>query len=188
MYSYLQDKDLLTNATVSLGGANINAGATVSAAWKITSNRLGARYKFANGLGIGAIWDSSKLDAASPGAGGNVGIKRSVWSFPVTYETGNHHMFITHSRARDWRGQVGGANVGTVAGAGGTLGSDTGAKMWNLGYAYKLSQRTNVHVSYNSIKNDRSVAYDFFAQSSGMTAANAGADPKQFAVGIRHTF
>jgi len=189
-YSYLQDKDITSNATASLGGVNLNAGATLSAAWKVTSNRLGARYKFGNGLGIGAIWDSSKLDnqVLAANAGSSVGIKRTVWSFPVTYETGNHHMFVTYSRARDWRGQVGGANVGTVAGAGGNLGSDTGAKMWNLGYAYKLSQRTNVHVSYNTIKNDRSAAYDFFAQSSGMTAANAGADPKQFAVGLRHTF
>jgi len=188
-YTYLQDKDINSNQTVSMGGVNTLA-ATVSAAWKVKSNRLGARYKFANGLGIGAIWDSSKQSnqVLAAQAGAAVDIKRTVWSFPVTYETGNHHMFITHSRARDWRGSVGNVNVSAVAGAGGTLGSDTGAKMWNLGYAYKLSQRTNVHVSYNTIKNERSVAYDFFAQSSGLTAANVGADPKQFAVGIRHTF
>jgi hypothetical protein len=45
------------------------AAATVSAAWKIVSNRLGVRYKFAFGLGIGGIWDTGKVSNNTTVAG-----------------------------------------------------------------------------------------------------------------------
>jgi len=192
-YSYLSDKDATTVATVSFAGTAVAAG-TVSSVWKVTGNRLGARYKFANGLGIGALWDSSKATNQTNTAAATVNIKRTVWAFPVTFETGNHHLYATYGRARDWKGSLGGADVGTVVNpaigtqAAGTLnfGSDTGAKQYTLGYAYKLSQRTNVHVSYQTTRNEALVRYDMFANTSGNTAV--GADPKSWSVGLRHTF
>lgn len=205
-YSYLSDKDATTSGTLSYAGTNLGAtglgtagAATVSSVWKVTGNRLGARYKFANGLGIGALWDSSKVSNQASGAGtigaaAAVNIKRTVWAFPVTFETGNHHIYATYGRARDWKGTLGGADVGTVTNpaiggqAAGTLnfGSDTGAKQYTLGYAYKLSQRTNVHMSYQTTRNEALVRYDMFANTSGNTAV--GADPKSWSVGLRHTF
>jgi len=194
-YSYLQDKDIATNATFSLGAGNYAAGATVSATWKVTSNRLGVRYKFANGLGLGLIWDESKVSNNTTVVAAQQSIKRRVWSLPVTFETGNHHMFGTYSRAEDWRGQIGAVDLGTatnVAAIGAqpaatlNYGAETGAVMWNMGYAYKLSQRTNVHISYNQIRNQALVRYDLFANSTGNAAV--GADPKQLAIGMRHTF
>jgi len=189
-YSYLRDKDGVTQGTLSFGG--VGAALAATSAWKVTSNRLGARYKFANGLGIGALWDSGKVEATHEGAIGSTSVKRTTWAFPVTYETGNHHVYGTYMRARDWRGQVGGAGVGAVGAVVGgvtyNLGSDTGAKAWTLGYAYKLSQRTNVHVSYLSIKNEALARYDGFANGFGTAAGNFGADPKSWAVGLRHTF
>jgi len=191
-YSYLSDKDAATTTTLSFAGTTLAAAAT--SVWKVTGNRLGARYKFANGLGIGALWDSSKATSESATAAAVVNIKRSVWAFPVTFETGNHHLYATYGRARDWKGSLGGVDVGTLGNpaiggqAAGTLnfGSDTGAKQYTLGYAYKLSQRTNVHVSYQTTRNEALVRYDMFANTSGNTAV--GADPKSWAVGLRHTF
>jgi len=205
-YSYLSDKNALTQGTMSFAGTNLGAGGfgtaatTVSAAWKITSNRLGARYKFANGLGIGAIWDQGKVSnttagAAAQAAQGAIAIKRTTWSFPVTYETGNHALMATWARAADWRGSIGGVNVGSVAspsingaaaGTSGTFGSQTGAKQLSLGYMYKLSQRTNVHVGYSKTTNDQLVRYDMFANSSGNAAV--GGDPRSVSFGLRHTF
>jgi len=190
-YSYLSDKDAATTTTLSFAGTTLAAAAT--SVWKVTGNRLGARYKFANGLGIGALWDSSKASESATAAA-VVNIKRSVWAFPVTFETGNHHLYATYGRARDWKGSLGGVDVGTLGNpaiggqAAGTLnfGSDTGAKQYTLGYAYKLSQRTNVHVSYQTTRNEALVRYDMFANTSGNTAV--GADPKSWAVGLRHTF
>jgi predicted porin len=178
VYSYLQDKDALTSATLSFGGvvnigtpvvtptvavvggvpgvANVTTTAPVTSVWKIRSHRLGARYKFANGFGIGAIWDSGKVEATHDGAISGTSIKRTAWEFPLTFDTGNHHVYGTYGRARDWRGQVAGTAVGnaSLVVGGPNLGSDTGAKMFTLGYAYNLSQRTNVSVSYARISNE----------------------------------
>ena len=193
VYSYMQDKDAVTNATLSFAGTNV-AAATVSAAWKITSNRLGVRYKFAFGLGIGAIWDQGKVSNTTNTVAAQMSIKRTVWAFPITYDTGNHHIMATYARARDWRGSVGGVGLGGVlspaiggAPAGSfNLGSDTGANFFSIGYMYNLSQRTNVSVGYARTRNEAMVRYDMFANSSGN--ASVGADPRSFAVGLRHTF
>jgi len=195
-YSYLSDKDSVTTATLTFGnignvaaqlGTGASVGGAATTAWKMTSNRLGARYKFANGLGIGAVWDSSKAVGTHEAAvAGNTSIKRTSWAFPVSYETGNHHVYGTYGRARDWKGQLAGTALGTAAinpvygGNTYSLANDTGAKYWVLGYAYKLSQRTNVHVSYTTIRNEALARYDMFANTTGTGAQQFGADPRAF--------
>jgi len=184
-YSYLQDKDIGVTGTVSYVGVNLGAA---TGNLKITSNRIGVRYRFGMGLGIGVMYDDSKMNITSNAGGTD--IKRNVWSIPITYDIGNHSVNFQYSDAGDWSGNASnacGAAGCTINGTTGIqLGSDTGAKMWSLGYAYKLSKRTNVHVSYQEIKNDKAVRYDFFANSSGATGF--GADPKSFAMGLRHTW
>jgi predicted porin len=180
-YSYLQDKDIAASATVSYLGANLGLG---TGNFKVTSNRIGARYRFGMGLGIGIMWDESKLSAS--GTGGSTNLKRDVWSLPITFDTGNHSINFSYSWADDFEGQASNAVVTVNGETGLNLNGETGAKMWTLGYAYKLSKRTNVHVSYAEIRNDKAVRYDTFANSTGNTGF--GADPKQFALGIRHTW
>jgi predicted porin len=65
-YSYLQDKDIGAAGTVSYLGVNLATGA---ANFKVTSNRIGARYRFGMGLGIGVIYDESKLNGTRHGVG-----------------------------------------------------------------------------------------------------------------------
>jgi predicted porin len=193
VYSYMQDKDATTGATLSFAGTNVAAG-TVSAAWKITSNRLGIRYKFPFGLGIGAIWDNGKVSNNTTVVAAQISVKRDVWAFPISYDTGNHHVMATYARARDWRGTIGGVGVGGVlspaiggAAAGSfNFGSDTGASFFSIGYMYNLSQRTNVSVGYARTRNEALVRYDMFANNTGNTAV--GADPRSFSLGLRHTF
>ena len=72
------------------------------------------RYKFAFGLGIGAIWDQGKISNTTTTAAAQISIKRTVWAFPLTYDMGNHHIMGTYARARDWRGTIGGVGVGGV--------------------------------------------------------------------------
>jgi predicted porin len=186
-YSYLQDKDIGLAGTVSLGsGTNLT---TATGNLKVTSNRIGVRYRFGMGLGIGFMYDASKLNITTATAGGT-DLKRDVWSIPITYDIGNHNVNFSYSQAGDWNGNA--ANACGAAGctyngqAGINLANDTGARMWTLGYGYKLSKRTNVHVGYQEIKNDKAARYDFFANSAGQTGF--GADPKSFAMGLRHTW
>jgi predicted porin len=193
-YSYNQDKDITSGAVnfwtgipaLTIGG-NTN--------WKITGNRIGARYKFANGLGVGGLYDQSKFNVATDAVGvGSTNIKRHVWGLMGTYDMGNHHFQLTYAKANDWKGSMGGTDVGNItvtntANTGtNTVGNATGAKMWSMGYQYNLSQRTNVSLSYSQIRNDALAAYDFFANSAGMNQARYGADPKTLGVGLRHTW
>jgi predicted porin len=185
-YSYLQDKDIGASATVSYAGVNL---AAATGNFKVTSNRIGARYRFGMGVGIGVMYDQSKLNASTSLGSGE--LKREVWSLPITFDTGNHSVNFSYSWADDWEGSIANAGSGatpvTINGETGiNLTSETGAKMWTIGYAYKLSKRTNVHVSYAEIRNQKAVRYDTFANSTGNTGL--GADPKQFALGIRHTW
>jgi predicted porin len=194
VYSYMQDKDATTNTTLSFAGTTLAPGAAAGAVWKITSNRLGIRYKFPFGLGIGAIWDSGKVDGRAIAPGMAVNIKREVWAFPISYDTGNHHVMATYARARDWRGTIGGVGtggilspaIGTTPAGTFNFGSDTGASFFSIGYMYNLSQRTNVSVGYARTRNEALVRYDMFANSSGNTSI--GADPRSFSLGLRHTF
>jgi predicted porin len=185
VYSYLQDKDIGVAGTFSYAGVAVPGTGNL----KITSNRIGARYRFGMGLGIGLMYDQSKANVSAVGGTGE--IKREVWSLPITFDTGNHSINFSYSWADDWEGSFSNAGSGTGAvtinGENGiSLNSETGAQMWTIGYAYKLSKRTNVHVSYAEIRNEKAVRYDTFANSTGNTGL--GADPKQFALGIRHTW
>jgi predicted porin len=180
-YSYLQDKDIGVSGTISYVGANLAAG---TGNLKVTSNRLGVRYRFDMGLGIGMIYDDSKLTAAA--IAGTADIKRKVWSVPVTFSTGGHLLNFQYSWAGDWKGSVSN-NVATINGDPGiALNRETGAWMYAVGYSYRLSKRTNVHVTYQEMRNEKAVRYDFFANSSNN--GGFGADPKQLAFGLRHTW
>ncbi|MCS6954650.1 MAG: porin, partial [Bryobacteraceae bacterium] len=212
-YAYLRDRDIPNVATLSFGALQA-AGLVATSLHRVTSHRLGARYRFAMGLGIGFVYDWSKWNAtfdaaagaiaARTTAGAPIDVKRRSWAIPVTYETGNHGFYGTYGRARDWKGSFGGLDVsdtaaggvnaainalgGMPAGAAFSLANDTGARFFTLGYTYRFSPRTNVHLSYNRINNDALARYDFFANTSGTAAGNFGADPRSWAIGLRHTF
>jgi hypothetical protein len=205
-YSYLNDKDIPITAAFSAGGANnvINAATgaavaigTFTGKTKVTSNRITFKYNFAAGFGVGLLWASDKFDVNSPLTAGpnSMDIKRRTWALPLTYATGAHHFFLTYAKANDWDGQFGGvswdsarnsAAIGGQAANSLTFGSETGAKLVAVGYAYKLSQRTNVGLSYIKITNDALARYNMFANSD--TNTSVGADPRAFAFNVRHTF
>jgi predicted porin len=202
-YAYLQDKNSANTATMSFGGATAAGAFASTMAMKVTSHRLGARYRFAMGFGFGMVWDQSKWSTTTDVAATDTGIKRTSWAIPLTYDTGNHSFYGTYGRARDWKGSFNGCSVNDTttagcanvvinaalpAGSAYSLANDTSSRFVSLGYAYKLSQRTNVHVSYQKITNDALARYDFFANTSGTAAAQVGADPRSFAIGMRHTF
>ncbi|HUN67900.1 MAG TPA: porin, partial [Burkholderiales bacterium] len=155
-------------------------------------------------------WDQSKTNikqeigsgttAAPFIQGPSSDFKRTAWAAIGTYDTGNHHFQLTYVRADDWSGNLAGQGLSSIdvvptnlqtAGANTTrvnVGGNTGAKMWSAGYQYNLSQRTNVSLSYQQIRNDSLARYDFFANGNGQSAGAYGADPKSIAVGLRHTW
>ena len=202
-YSYLKDADVAGGAaqaakggalfTAAGGVGALPAGLTLS---DVRSDRAGGSWKFPFGLQVGLIYDRTKYSnqhqatAAAAGLGLAVGTgyssdqKRTVWAIPLVYDFGNHTVNFTYAKASDITG-----SFSTPAGSTSGKISATGAKMWQLGYQYAMSKRTNIHASYTRINNDSNANYDGFANGVGLGAAgNNGADPTYVVVGLRHTF
>jgi len=172
----------------------------------VTSSRLSGAYTFPFGLKLGLIYDQSKLKMSSTGATAAVTIpdsevKRNVWVLPISFNTGAHTIFLTYAQSDKLKGSVGQTNgtsaalsniVVTPAGPGATavgdVSSNSKAKYYSLGYQFDLSKRTNMHLSYNQIKNDKLAGYDFFSNNVGMAGSNFGADPRIISIGLRHAF
>jgi len=180
-YSYLNAKNTTTtNATlVALAGASTNN-------IDLKSNRLGAAYTFPMGLKVGLMWDKSKGELNAVGVGALVAagtyVQRTAWALPIQYRTGPHTINFTYAKARDLQTNL----------AGGL--PNTNAKNTILAYSYALSKRTDVNVTWSAINNAAAGQYDFWHPSSnvsggtGLAVGQAGADPRMFAVGMRHAF
>ncbi len=130
---------------------------------KVTDNRLGGKFKMA-AFSVGLLFDRVKTQATG------VDRKRTAWFVPATFTAGPVVIVGQYGRA----GKVSDIN-------------DSKAKMYSIGAEYSLSKRTMLKANYAQISNETAANYDFGVNAvSGAPAA--GADPKGFQVGIRHTF
>jgi len=207
-YSYFKESDLVVNGVATgwqgkmaslygaAGGTGTLTAASVNSVLETRSDRVGGSWTFPFGLQVGLIWDRYKVssnnqaNAALATLGLAVGntfsadIKRTVWALPINYNFGNHGIQFTYARAGDITGSVSSPLLSTSGNV-----NATGAKMWQIGYTYNLSKRTNMHASYTRINNDTNANYDGFANAVGLGASgNNGADPTYFVVGLRHSF
>ena len=145
---------------------------------KERGDRLYGSYVFPFGLKIGGAYDKAKRTAV----GGALANKRNAWSLPASYTWGNHSVHVHYTRAEN--------DKATAA--------DDSAKMWGMAYAYDLSKRTSVALTYAQIKNAANGTYNFFTSNSlgiggsgaaaGTGTTLAGEDPKMWAVTLRHAF
>jgi hypothetical protein len=204
LYSGAALTDTSAGAPLAATVGSANAGSAGTNLATVTSGRFSAAYLFPFGLRIGYVYDRSRLLVKSSGAGfGDSEFKRSVWALPFSYSTGAHTVFATYAQASRLNGAIGqpGAaqsvqlsNVGvtpTGAEPGApplAMGAETGARFYSVGYQYDLSKRTNVHLNFSQIKNDKLAGYDFYANGVGMANGNFGADPTVVSLGLRHAF
>lgn len=71
------------------------------------------------------------------------------------------------------------ANTATARGRGDTF---------SVAYTYPFSRRTTGYATYGYVRNSATSAVALNASDSQVTPASAGANPRGFAVGVRHTF
>ncbi len=141
------------------------------------ANRLYGSYVFPFGLKIGLAWDESKLKNVQNGI---VSSKRTVWSLPIGYSWGNHNVYFHYDQAGNDKAPL--ASAANL---------DTKAHMWAIAYAYDLSKRTSVAVTWSEIKNHSAAAYNFFTSGAlglGNSAPKPGENPQMFGVTMRHAF
>jgi hypothetical protein len=183
-------------------GSSQNAGGTTAAGVataasymsgsKATGHRLGAKYAFSNGFGVGAMWESLKWDmsyAVDTNAGAATaaqlltGLKKTAWRLQGNYTTGNHFIGLDYVRANAVSGSIQSA---TAAVANTFDGSSSGARAWMLNYNYALSKRTSIGAYYNSIRNETNANYSGIV-FGGITSA-PGSSPKYLGMQVRHSF
>ena len=155
-----------------------DGGLAPSAAQNQRGDRLYGSYKW-GGFYIGGAWDKSKLENVTAATTTLAG-KRTAWSIPAGYTWGPHEIHGHYTEAKD--------NKATAF--------DDKAKMWALSYAYNLSKRTAIALSYGQIKNSGDAvtggaSYNFFTSTSLGDAAGAvlpGEDPRLWGLTVRHAF
>lgn len=158
---------------ISVGAAYWNADAQrPKGTTKSSENagRLFGVYDFGM-FTVGLAYDRSEVKAA--------GVKshRDAWSIPLTAKLGPGLAKATYSQANDMKGKGGW--------------SDSGAKLFSLGYDYPLSKRTVLGASFSLLKNDKAANYALFTQSSPLGQHQpfvAGTDVRQFYLGMIHLF
>lgn len=85
---------------------------------------------------------------------------------------GPHNVLVSYGQNRKLK--VAGSDI-----------DNTDARLYNIGYGYSLSKRTEVRAWYTKIDN-KDASRNTFAVNS--LAVSNGQDPRGFAVGIKHTF
>jgi predicted porin len=171
-YSYWNTKNDLGTAANTIAGGDQR------------SDRLSAYYRFGMGLKVGLAYDNSRIRGAF---GGTTLSKRSAWSLPIEYSWGPHNLYFHYDRAS--RDKSAATDAGSVQALNGD--ADSRATMWALAYAYDLSKRTSVALSYARINNRAGAAYNLFTSAThglaNVPVAN-GEDPSMWGVTLRHQF
>lgn len=128
------------------------------------------------GWKVGLAWDKARI---RPAAGGADTSRRTAWSIPVHYEWGKHGIYAHYDHA--------GNDKATAI--------NDSATMFAISYAYKMSKRTSLALTYAQINNNVGGRYNFFTGAGGLgsgstavTAALAGSDPRIMSATINHKF
>jgi len=155
-------------------GAATTAAANLAAA-VVSKHRGDSLYGWYmwGGLRVGLAWNRSKVDNTTLATGATVeASKRTAWGLPISYNWGNHTIYGDFFRARADK-------------AAAFAGLDTKANLFGVTYAYDMSKRTSVGVSYVRIKNGAAAAYNLFTGNAGLVA---GEDPRTWNVVMAHRF
>jgi len=172
--------DYATNEAVSTTGAPGTRP-------KLIGNKIGLGWPYAPGAQISIIYYQQKNNnvaavAGYAAAGDNM--KQTGWVINWEHMFGNLQALAMYGKLN----RTTGSSVVT-AGVSGNDGTDV--KSYLIGAKYHLSKRTGVYATYNATINGSNNFADYTGGSytaAALGAANAGADPKIFAVGILHNF
>ena len=179
------------NGTWTFGTGAAAAGNSFMSGSTGVGHRLGAKYVFGNGIGIGGMWESLKWDmrygvdagAAAAASQNLTSLKKTAWRLQANYTWSSHFVGVDYVRANAMSGGITNAS----AAASNTFdGSSSGSRAWQLHYNYALSKRTAIGAYYNSINNETNANYSGIV--FGGIASAAGAKPKYLGMQVRHSF
>jgi predicted porin len=155
---------------------------TATAFTKDRGVKVGARYVFGGIHGISAVAERLTFEGNLAATGlpktftVGTATKATLDSIFVGYkgDFGAHNLRAGYAQNRELK-----LNIGTAA--------NTKSNYWAVGYGYDFSKRTEGVVFYTAI-NNASASRSDFAVNGLLGNNNNGADPRGFALGIRHKF
>jgi len=159
---------------VTYGGVPVSALGTRIRA---TDLRVGGSFDF-KVVKVAALYDRVKFKNEQ-----GADEAQNVWGIGATVPIGNGRIIGQFYKANDISHT-----------------SDTGAKLWEIGYVHSLSKRTEVRAVYARLSNDDAVNYDFGVNAVGngasaavgaggaVTTVGMGSTVSGVQVGLRHSF
>jgi predicted porin len=137
---------------------------------------IGVGYTFAGRVKVNAVYTKNTYELGTP-AGGNVDSDGMAFWVDWTI-AGPHSIKAQYVLQQDPEGTAG-ATVNTY-----TVGSDRGAEVMTLVYAYNFSKRTQLYAAYNQVKNDTNTN----AFTLGQTGTTVGGKQTAIGMGMRYSF
>jgi predicted porin len=131
---------------------------------QVKNTRLAGAFDFGAGS-VRALYNRAKTEA-------NVGAdtKQNTWGIGGTFNAAPNGKLITQYY-----------KLNNLSGT-----SNTGAKLFELGYEHSFSKRTMLKVIYARLNNEAAAALNF--GNNGVNNVAAGVDPSGFQIGMRHSF
>ncbi|WP_158291833.1 porin [Lampropedia puyangensis] len=178
-YVYQQHKDYFGLAW--LGGnvaANPDLAGTLVSGSKDDAHRLILRYKVTPTWTGTLTYDRLSYRTDGVASGSVKAYRRDSITALANYRQGAHSAW----------GHVGVANKGScsISGNGQCSTSGLGAQSYGVGYAYFLSRRSDVFVSFTRVRNDSNAQYGAFPRSGAGIAP--GSSQNILTVGMEHSF
>lgn len=160
-------------ATLAYEQHKNTAAATVTTGANDRAWKLGLGYDFGPGK-VGFVYED--VNQKNAAAAGTSAADRTSWMINGAYTFGNNTVKLAYARARD------SADKSTA--------TSDGSKMWSIGLDHAMSKRTTVYGMYSSMRNDGNATRKQVAAitEAGVTGVSAGADPKVWSFGIKHSF
>lgn len=126
----------------------------------VSAVRVGGSYKFASGVKVGLVMDTTTLANGAAGGATQFGAtlgdaKRTAYEIPVSYAWGDHMVHFTYAKA---------GNVSDAAAS--------GASQMNFVYDYALNKKTFIGFVYTKLKNDTNGHYNPFLTNYSFGASN----------------
>ena len=136
--------------------------------------RLGGSYNFGAFKAVAMYQDLKDLGGVTTGG---TTIKRKAWVLGGAYTAGNNVFKLQYAKSD--------ARSNTTTGASAT---DTGAKMWAIGWDHLFSKTTKAYIAYAKTDNQTSANFTVNGPSAGahgdVITPNAGGSPSAWSVGM----
>jgi predicted porin len=168
--------DALKAGAVIAQHRNFTAGKTD------TAYRLGVNYDF-KVVNIGAGFNQLRYDLANGTA------RRSYATVTAGVPIGNGAINLRYGKAGNVSGSApAGTTVAGADGANLVVGPDSGARQFTLGYEHNLFKGAQLYAYWTKVSNEANANYRFGVNALNVAAADKGASPSGFVVGMVYDF